>query len=266
MSIDAGELWQFYDSVLGHTVRRLIGMRLRARWRHIEGETLFGLGYASPFMGSFRGEARRIGSLMPAQQGAVVWPHAGDSMTVLVEPEHLPLPDGSVDRLIVVHFIEHADRADAAMAEIWRVLAAEGTALFIVPNRSGIWARVDSQPFGQGRPYTRRQMERLLRNARLTPIDFAGALQIPPVSRKVVLKSAPAIERIGARIMPGFAGVMLLEVRKELVRPIKSGTPAEALSELVRLPGAKAAPTGPSRGTRDDGIRTAARETDNECG
>jgi len=236
MSIDAGELWSFYDRPLGHNVRRLLGMRIRSRWRHIEGETLFGLGYASPLMGSFRGEARRIGSMMPAQQGAVVWPHAGDSMTVLVEPDNLPLPDGSVDRLIVVHCLEHAERVDEVLREIWRVMAPEGHALFIVPNRGGIWARVDSTPFGQGRPYTRRQLEGLLRQAMLTPIDFAGALRMPPVERKLFLRSAVAFERIGARIVPGFAGVMMLEARKELLRPTPKGTPATSLSDLVRLP------------------------------
>lgn len=123
--------------------------------------------------------------------------------------------------------------------------------MFIVPNRGGIWARFDSTPFGQGRPYTRRQLERLLREAMLVPVNFVGALQMPPIERKWIMRSAPAFERVGGRIMPGFAGVMMLETRKEVSRPARSGTPAEALSELVRLPGVRPAAAGSRRHGHD---------------
>lgn len=237
MFIDAGELWSFYAAPLGHTVRRLLGTRLRARWRHIEGETLYGLGYASPFMGSFRGEASRIGSLMPAAQGALVWPHSGDSLTVLVDVENLPLPDGSVDRLIVAHCLENAERVDPILREIWRVMAPEGRVLFIVPNRGGIWARTATTPFGFGRPYTRGQLERLLADAMLATVDCFWALHLPPMDRPLVLRSAVAIERLGARIWPSSAGVMLIEARKELTAPIGKAAPADAIRGLVTVPG-----------------------------
>ncbi|MEO1694243.1 MAG: methyltransferase domain-containing protein, partial [Pseudomonadota bacterium] len=166
-------------------------------------------------------------------------------------------PDASVDRLIIVHCLEHAERAEPLLDEVWRILAPEGHALFVVPNRGGIWARVDSTPFGQGRPYTRGQLERLLRRSRLMPVNYTGALQMPPVERSWVMRSAPAFERLGARLMPGFAGVMMLETRKEVSRPARSGTPAEALSELVRLPGVRpAAAAGQSR-AHGSGRRTA---------
>lgn len=237
MFIDAGELWSFYAAPLGHTVRRLLGTRLRARWRHIEGETLYGLGYASPLMGSFRGEASRIGSFMPAPQGALVWPHSGDSLTVLVDVENLPLPDASVDRLIVAHCLENAERVDPILREIWRVLAPEGRVVFIVPNRGGIWARTATTPFGFGRPYTRGQLERLLADAMLATVDCFWALHLPPVDRPLVLRSAVAIERLGARIWPSSAGVMLIEARKEVTSPIGKAARADAVRGLVTVPG-----------------------------
>lgn len=236
MFIDAGELWSFYATPLGHTVRRLIGTRLRARWRHIEGETLFGFGYASPFMGTFRGEARRIGSMMPAQQGALVWPHNGDSMTVLVDAEDLPLPDASVDRLIVAHCLENAERPDRILAEIWRVLSAEGRVIFIVPNRGGIWARTEATPFGYGRPFTRGQLEQQLTRAMLSTVGCLWALHLPPVERPLVLKSAVAIERFGARTWPSSAGVMILEARKELTAPTGHAKVVPAIGDLVKIP------------------------------
>ena len=37
-----------------------------------------GLGFAVPYLGMFRGEAARLGALMPASQGALVWPASGN--------------------------------------------------------------------------------------------------------------------------------------------------------------------------------------------
>ena len=237
MFIDAGELWDFYNRPLGHTVRRVLGTRVRARWRHIEGQTLIGLGYAAPFLGSFRGEARRLGALMPAEQGAVVWPTNGDSLTVIASEDALPLSDGSVDRLLVVHCLEFTERVRPLLREIWRVLAPEGRVMFIVPNRRGVWARVDKTPFGQGRPFSRGQLERLLEQAMLTPVECWWALHWPPFERQVVLRSAVTLERLGARVWPGFGGVMLLEASKELAAPIGKGVRVRSISDLVTVPG-----------------------------
>ncbi|MEL6299298.1 MAG: class I SAM-dependent methyltransferase [Pseudomonadota bacterium] len=250
MFIEASELWDFYDRPLGHMTRRLLGTRLRSRWRHIEGETLMGLGYAAPLMGSFRGEARRIGALMPASQGALVWPANGDSMTTLVDPEHLPLPDNSVDRLLAVHYIEHVDRAAPVLREIWRVLAPEGSAMFIVPNRGGLWARFESTPFGHGRPYSRGQLERLLMSAMMTPTHCTWALHLPPINRQLFVKSGVVFERMGARILPGVAGVMMLEATKSVAQATPKGTPASVLGDLVRLPAVRPAIRPASYGQR----------------
>ncbi len=244
MFMDAGELWDFYSRPLGHTVRRVLGTRVRARWRHIEGETLVGLGYAAPFMGSFRGEARRIGALMPAEQGAVVWPHAGDSMTVIADLQNLPLSDGSVDKLLVAHCLEFSEAVRPLLGEIWRVLAPEGRVLFVVPNRSGVWARMDATPFGHGRPYSRGQLERLLTQAHLTPIDCWWALHWPPMERQIIMKSAVALERLGARAWPRFGGVMLLEAGKEVAAPTGKLSPVRSLADLITVPGTAPAGAG----------------------
>jgi alpha-ketoglutarate-dependent 2,4-dichlorophenoxyacetate dioxygenase len=50
----------------------------------------------------------------------------------------------------------------------------EGRLLLIVPNRRGIWARLDSTPFGHGRPYSRGQLERLLGDALFTPLEWTS--------------------------------------------------------------------------------------------
>jgi SAM-dependent methyltransferase len=220
MHLDVSELKDFYATGLGQAARRLLAHRIRARWRGLSGATLMGLGYAAPYLGTFRSEVRHMGALMPESQGALVWPREGPTLSVLVEEDHLPLADGSVDRLLAVHCLEVAERARQLLREIWRVLSPEGRLLLVVPNRRGVWARLDNTPFGQGRPYSSRQLEALLIESMFSPLDLSGALYLPPLDRRMLLRSATAWERVGAAVSPAFSGVIIAEAAKELVAPI----------------------------------------------
>ena len=86
----------------------------------------------------------------------------------------------------------------ALLREVWRVLAAGGQLLAVVPNRRGLWARMDTTPFGHGRPYSRSQITHLLREAWFTPVGWGEALYVPPIQRGWFLRSAVAWERTGA--------------------------------------------------------------------
>ena len=194
-----------------------------------------GFGFASPFLGSFRGEASRICALMPQGQGALVWPSADRNMTVLVEEQYLPLSDNSVDRMLIVHGLEVAERPSALLREMWRVLTPTGRLMIIAPNRTGVWARTDRTPFGQGRPYSRGQLDQLLREAMFTPLEWDSALFLPPIHRALIVRSAPTIERIGASISSRVAGVIIAEATKELIAPVGTKAPAHALRKLVPI-------------------------------
>ncbi|MBS0241146.1 MAG: methyltransferase domain-containing protein [Proteobacteria bacterium] len=237
MHTDVRQLLDFYGSPLGGTVRRILAHRIRARWRGCNGLSLMGLGFASPYLGSFRGEVVRLGALMPSTQGAVVWPSDGIVNTVVVDEDDLPLPDNSVDLMLVVHCLETAEHVRMLLREIWRVLSPEGRLLIVVPNRRGLWARFDLTPFGHGRPYSQHQLSMLLSEAMLTPIEWGAALHLPPFDNPLLLRSAATIERMGARVTPAFAGVLLVEARKELTSPIAKPALSRRLTELVPLRG-----------------------------
>lgn len=249
MHLDVGELREFYTSPLGAVVRRLLRHRLRARWRKVSGQTVVGLGYATPYLSAYREEAARLVAFMPAAQGALVWPRKGPKHTVLVDETALPLVDACVDRLLVVHGLEGAERVRPFLREIWRVLAPEGRVTMIVPNRRSIWARAESTPFAYGRPYSRRQLDALLVESMLSPVHWTYGLFVPPVERAVILRSAVAIERIGSRIWPGIGGVMLVEARKEMVAPTGKLQRARAPGGFVMVPNTRPVARGPfSRG------------------
>ncbi len=223
MSLDAKSLRDFYRTPLGRLVRRQIAPIIRDRWKNLNGMTVAGSGFAAPFLGSFRTEATRLACLMPARQGALVWPQSGHCHTVLVGENQWPLPDNSIDRLLAIHCLEQAERVGPLLREIWRVLKPDGRMLIVVPNRRGLWSRIDSTPFGDGLPFSRGQLETQLNDALFTPVNWGEALYFPPFNKRLLLRMAPALERFGASMSIGVAGVILVEARKEVMAPIGSG-------------------------------------------
>lgn len=237
MQHDVVELRDFYASPLGHVVRRTVQHHIRARWASAKGQTLVGLGFATPYLAGLRREASHVAALMPAGQGALVWPREGGVLTALAEEDKLPLPDACVDKLLAVHCLENAERVRPMLREMWRVLAPQGSLIVVVPNRRGLWARLDTTPFGQGRPYSSRQLERLLLDALLTPVDWASALYMPPFNRQLVVRSAGAFEKLGARLTPVFAGVVIVEAKKDVEARIGKLVRAPVVGEVAAARG-----------------------------
>lgn len=246
MLLDASELVRFYNTDLGRMVRRLVGARLAASWPHVAGQTVVGHGYAVPYLGHFR-SARHLAGVMPAAQGAVRWPSEMPSQVVLAENDQIPLPDASVDRLLAIHSLESATDPRRQLREFWRVLSGEGRLMVVVPNRRGIWARIDTTPFGSGRPYSRGQLDQLLRDALFHPLAARGALHMPPVAPRTLLRLAPSVERVGATLWPAFSGIVIVEATKQLMAPISGGAGAPVAATLEAV----GASNGTSRSVED---------------
>ncbi|MGB7034725.1 MAG: methyltransferase domain-containing protein [Xanthobacteraceae bacterium] len=218
--MDVVDLRNFYSQQLGVVARRLVGHGIRTRWNDTRGLRVLGIGYPTPYLGLFRDEAERCLAAMPATQGVIRWPSTRPGLAALVEEDELPLTDSAVDRLLLVHALEMSSDPTELLREAWRVLAAGGRLLAVVPNRRGLWARMDTTPFGQGRPYSRSQIIQLLRDAWFTPTGWGEALYVPPISRNWFLRSAVAWERTGATLSAPFAGVHIVEATKQVYRAI----------------------------------------------
>ncbi len=162
MSIDVVDLRNFYGQRLGTAARRFVGRGIRALWRDAAGQRVLGVGYTTPYLGLFREEAERCLAFMPAGQGVLKWPTTRPALSALVDDCEMPLADAAVDRVLLVHALEMATDPGALLREVWRVLASGGRLLAVVPNRRGLWARMDTTPFGHGRPYSRTQINQLL--------------------------------------------------------------------------------------------------------
>lgn len=249
--MDIVDLREFYGGRLGSATRRLVGHHLRSRFQGVRGQTVLGLGYAAPYLDGWREEAGRIVAFMPARQGVARWPGQGPGLAALVDDTDLPLADASIDVAVVVHELELTE-PQAMLRELWRVMAPQGRVIFIVPNRRGMWARFDSTPFGHGRPYSRQQLKRMLRDQLFSPQQWDNALFVPPFDWRFLVRSAPAWERLGLRLSPGFAGVLMVEAIKE-VYALSGARRQRKFAKLrpqIAVPSLRREPVGPRRPMR----------------
>jgi SAM-dependent methyltransferase len=224
---DIVDLRDFYDSGLGHVARRMIRRQLRAMWPDVAGMNLLGLGYAAPYLRTFQDEAARTIAAMPSGMGVLAWAGAADgarNLAMLAQEDGLPLPDLSMDRILLVHSLEHSEHLRDMLREVWRVLADGGRLIVVVPNRRSIWARFEHTPFGHGQPYTPNQINGILRGAMFAPMRSAVCLYMPPTRRHFWLKTAPAWEKVGERWFAPLGGVTIVEASKQ----IYGGIPAAA--------------------------------------
>jgi len=216
MFMDVIDLRDFYATPRGQVARRILRERVRRLWPSVKGETVLGMGYATPYLRPFLAEAERVLALMPAAQGVVSWPKEGPNRVALAQETEIPLPDLSVDRILLVHAIETTENLRQMLRECWRVLKGNGRMMLLVPNRHGLWSMADSTPFGHGHPFSRSQMTALLRDTLFQPTRQARGLYLPPSKSRLILRSAGAWEKIGGRWFSSLGGVNLVEAEKQI--------------------------------------------------
>lgn len=224
MHPDVAELRAFYGSPLGATARRSIAAVVGQIWPSLAGLQVAGLGYCVPFLDATVGNGGRSIALMQAAQGAIAWPSRRENRAALVVDEQLPLSDACLDRMLMVHALEHAESPLEVLRESWRVLAPGGRLLLVIPNRRGMWARSERTPLGTGQPFSRGQVAVLLRDAMLSPLQWRHALAFPPVRRRSWIRLLAPVDPVAQRFAPAFSGVLLVEAEKRLYQ----GLPAAA--------------------------------------
>ncbi len=215
MRPDIDDLAAFYATRQGQLARRLFNNQIRALWPDVAGQSVLGVGYPAPFLAALDRAERTIG-LMPATQGAARWAPEGRNRVVLAREDELPLPDGSFDRVLLVHALECAQHLSRLLREVWRVCADGGRILAVVPNRRGLWCWSDRTPFGYGQPYSFTQLQNMLERHLFAPVQQGRALYLPPTTSTLLLRAAIPAERIGLRLMPQVAGVIMIEAEKRI--------------------------------------------------
>ena len=246
MHLDVLDLRNFYyRSALGRAAQKVIRDELTQIWPEAKGQTVVGYGFAVPLMRPYLAHARRVIGLMPGPQGVMPWPAGQPNISVLCEETFWPIQTGQVDKLVVMHGLETCENPTALFDEIWRVLGPGGRAVFVVPNRAGMWSRSDKTPFGFGRPYSLGQLEAQLRKHDFITERTLSTLYQLPSHKRVWRKTAGLLEKIGYNLpVVAAGGVLMIEVSKQMVAPKRPGLTEGVKRKFRALEGITAAPEG----------------------
>lgn len=221
---DIIKLRHFYSTPFGESVRTLIADAILQLWPAVGDDAVVGMGYATPYLTPYLGQAASLAACMPAGQGAAYWPHDGDNLVLIAHDSELPFAESSINRVLLVHSMENSEQLSWMIQEIWRFLTPNGKLLVVVPNRRGMWSGSSRSPFGYGRPFSIAQMRDLLSEQNFTITHTSSALFIPPTRIKFLWCCANRLEAIGKFICRFlgvfFGGVLLVEAEKQLYSAI----------------------------------------------
>ncbi|WP_455474087.1 methyltransferase domain-containing protein [Bartonella sp. B30(2025)] len=212
--MDIVTLRNFYDSALGKRVQETLRYQLNLRWPDLVGKRVMGLGYALPYLSVLRARAQQCFAFMPAAQGASPWPCVDKVATALVFEEDLPLPDASIDCILLVHALEYTENSFETLNEIWRVLVPNGSLIVIVPNRSGFWARNGCTPFGYGEPYSRQQIARLFEKTNFISGSVQETIHYMPSLGYTSRLFSFVYEPFARYLLPYFGGLLVCQAQK----------------------------------------------------
>ena len=229
MPQDVRDLAAFYESPLGQLARRAILREIQNFWPDVRNYRLLGYGFAIPYLPALRGVERAIAA-MPAPLGVIAWPEEKNA-ALLCEEDALPFPDVFFDRILIVHGLESSESLRGLLRQLWRVLAPEGRILLVAPNRASLWAQVQKSPFGHGRPFSRMELEGLMKEALFEPGRWSRALYAPPFES--VTGSGNHWEKMGRRLFGGIGGVHVVEAAKALYAPARPALPQGARIALT---------------------------------
>ncbi|MEL6089420.1 class I SAM-dependent methyltransferase [Bartonella schoenbuchensis] len=218
--MDIVTLKDFYASALGLRVQTTICDQLNFYWPNLADKRVMGFGYAVPYLSVLCTRAQHCFAFMPASQGALPWPCADRVATALVFEEDLPLPDASIDCVLLVHALEYTENSRETLKEIWRVLAPNGHLIVIVPNRSGFWARNDRTPFGYGEPYSRQQIVRLFEETNFIPGPVQEIVHYTPSLNYTARLFSFFYKPFVRHLFPYFGGLLMCQAHKHIYQGI----------------------------------------------
>jgi SAM-dependent methyltransferase len=212
----AYQLREFYKTLGGRIVRKLVRDRIEKIWPSIHGLRLIGGGYAVPYLKPAIEESERTVAVMFSSQGVHQWPDDMSNLTCLTDETDLPFETNSVDRILLIHSLEFTGFLQPAFEEFYRVLKSNGRILLVVPNRMGLWSRADWTPFGRGMPYSAHQVEAFLLENQFVIEHTERGLFIPPFKSQTLLRTANWWEKLGNVLCPAMGGLLFVEASKQI--------------------------------------------------
>ena len=221
MLFNLKKLVSFYDTKLGRFVKRQIKRQLRSELDQLSNSSyLLSLGYSIPFLGRNWKKFYRFNLFFPATQGCFTFGDEKGNLSALVHENQLPLPDAIVDGMVCSHCFEHTHDEHQLLREIWRVLNGSGKLYLILPNRRGLWARFDNNPYGFGTSYSKRQIRKLLEQHQFIVESVKPVLFAPPSHMHWYHSLITPINHLLKALSNQFCGVYIITAKKQIFQPV----------------------------------------------
>ncbi len=237
MYFSVSEMRDFYASDIGVIVHGVLQSNINGFWPDMHGLRVLGCGYSGPYLDDLRNRSERCIAMSTPRLGPVETCTKQKNISFTSSEFRIPLENSSVDRILLIHHLEHCDHLRESLQETWRILKPNGRIMVIVPNRMGVWARADWSPFGHGHPFTSSQLCSYLRDNKFVQERHKSALFVPPMpDSPIMMKSSNLIERMAGNILPFVAGVHIVEASKQIYASIdNSGTGSAVLAKTKAL-------------------------------
>lgn len=199
------ELARFYKTPIGNVLSDQISLALKQSLGDVTGKKILVLG------------PKLIGMTEIEQSCGEIHYKAVKDTSIF------PFSDDSFHIVIVLHSLEFATHIKGLLREVWRVTVAEGSAVFLAPNRLGWLARSDKTPFGYGQPFTKQQFKYLLTENSFHIQTVSEVLCMPVWSLTQNPKTIKALDNIGQFLWPQFCGAYLIAAKKSVfaIEPTK---------------------------------------------
>lgn len=182
--------------------------------------------------------------LIPQEMGALASADDTGVMSVCAASDAWPFESESMDQILMTHGLEFTHDPLGCLTEACRVLKGAGQLVLMVPHRRSLWVRAEKTPFGQGRPFSKSQLTKLLHEAGFEITSLSRHLHSPPIGLAFGYGLAQLVNKIGQHGWGVFGGVMIVEATKLVYakRPTQN-QPIKALSGLFGKPAVKPRPT-----------------------
>lgn len=216
MAQDVIDFQKFYDTELGHIYQSRLQSFIQNLWPDLKGQFVLGLGYPFPYLEGYLKNTERLCVMTNAPQGVIHWPSEEKNLTALIDFDAFPIPDQSVDCILVIHGLEYSQNLHEFFRELWRVLKSNGRLLVITPNRRSFWAQLDDTPLGYGNPYTMTQLTKLIQDHQFSIIRSMRGLYVFPSQNPLIRTTFPFFESIGPTLLSKFSGIVAVEATKQL--------------------------------------------------
>lgn len=218
MNWDVADIDAYYRTAEGHLVARILSDELAAtssNWSNKdEGQRAdcLAVGYVFSLLSS----ENLPPVLMPAEYGALSWQTNSGVPVACIDSTIWPIASDLTRAILMVHALEHVKDHQGLLNEAARVLAGSGELILIVSHRRGLWARTEKTPFGQGTPFSRRQIIKLLETAGFEILSVKHCLFIPPSAMRLPAHLGIRLNQAGRFVMGVFGGALIIKATKNL--------------------------------------------------